>query len=274
MPYAEAGRVRLYYEVHGSGGPPVMLLAGLGQALESWGPSTAALASDHRVVVMDTRGLARSDRPDVPYTGAELAGDVAAVLNSAGLDRAHLVGHSMGGMIAMHTALEHPDRVRSLTLASAYAATDDWSRRLFEVRRTMIDALGLVEHFKLSTMFVFSPRAFREMRDWMASMEQARDATPPDMAPYLRQLQFCMEHDVTGRLDQIRAPTMVVVGAEDILTSPIQGRELADAIAGADYAEVPATSHGVIWENPEVFNGLVRSFVARVEEEAGRKEEA
>src|SRR6266568_1060117 len=131
MPHALSGDVRIHYTVDGDG-PPVLLIPGLGMSAATWTGVGGRLASTHRVIYADPRGSGESDTPDVPYTGEDVAADMVAVLDDAGVQRADVVGMSMGGMIAQHLALEHRDRVRSLTLVSTYAATDEWTRRVLD----------------------------------------------------------------------------------------------------------------------------------------------
>jgi 3-oxoadipate enol-lactonase len=261
MATAQNGGVGLYFEEHGAGNETIVLVPGLGLTARAWTGVIDELKSDYRVVAVDPRGAGRSDKPDIPYTGETSATDARAIFDAAGIDRGHFVGMSMGGMIGQEFAIRFPERVKSLVLASTYAALDAWSRRLFEVRKQMILELGLLDHFKLSIMFVFSPFAFRRMADQVAAIEASLTENPPDKNAYLRQLQYCMDHDTVGRLDQIRAPTLVVTGLHDILTSPIQGRELTDWIDGARYAEFADASHGLIFEEPGEFSRLVRDFV-------------
>src|SRR4051812_6158418 len=106
--------VSIYYEVHGAGGDPLLLLMGLGVDAHGWEMQLAAMAERHRVVLVDNRGVGRSDKPRGPYTTALLAEDALGALDAAGVHRAHVVGLSMGGMIAQELALAHPDRVGAL----------------------------------------------------------------------------------------------------------------------------------------------------------------
>lgn len=261
MATAQNDGVALYFEEHGAGDETIVLVPGLGLTAGAWTEVVDQLKDDYRVVAVDPRGAGRSDKPDVPYTGETNAADMRAIFDAVGIERAHFVGMSMGGMIGQEFAIRFPERVKSLVLASTYAATDVWSQRLFEVRKQMILELGLLDHFKLSIMFVFSPFAFRRMADQVAAIEASLTENPPDKNAYLRQLQFCMDHDTIDRLGQIRAPTLVITGLHDILTSPIQGRELTDWISGARYVEFPEASHGLIFEEVDEFSRLVREFV-------------
>jgi 3-oxoadipate enol-lactonase len=262
MPFADNGGVRLAYEEHGEG-QPIVLVPGLGLAGTALADTVAGLRDRYRVLTVDPRGAGGSDKPDVPYTGETFAQDLVAVFDAARLERAHLLGLSMGGMIAQEFAIRFPDRVGALVLLSTYAATDDWSRRLFEVRRTMIERLGLLQHFKLSIMFVFSPAAFRNMRERVRVIEDALMVNPPDERAYLRQIQYCLDHDARGRLGSISAPTLVVTGSADILTSRLQGRDLAESIRDAEYVEVPGASHGLFLEATGTLVEAVDAFARR-----------
>ena len=262
MPFAENQGASLYFEAHGEG-EPVLLVPGLGLTVGAWAQVTPRLAESHRVVLVDPRGAGLSDTPDIPYTGKLLAEDLCAVLDEAAVRRAHVVGLSMGGMMAQELAIGFPERVASLILLSTYAATDDWSRRLFEVRKLMIERLGLIDHFKLSIMFVFSPAAFRTMKGRVEAIERTLTTNPPDKRAYLRQVQFCLDHDTVDRLSAIAAPTLVVTGSHDILTSPLQGRDLAAWIPGAAYREYPGASHGLWMEQGDAFVDLVREWTGQ-----------
>jgi 3-oxoadipate enol-lactonase len=266
--YAENAGCRLYYEDYAAAiavddATPLVFVPGLGLTAAAWSGIAARAVATCRVIALDPRGAGRSDKPDVEYTGELFADDVAAVLDAARIEQADVVGLSMGGMIVQELAIRHPGRVRSLVLASTYAATDEWSRRVFEVRRTMIRELGIAEQFKLSILLITSPATFREYPEVVSLLERALTGDPPDERAYLRQLQYCMDHDTRDRLHEIRAPTLVINGANDILTSPFQGYELAASIPGAQYCELANGSHVLVFEEPDEFLDTVLEFVAR-----------
>jgi pimeloyl-ACP methyl ester carboxylesterase len=259
MPQALSGDVRIHYAADGDG-DPVLLIPGLGMSASTWSAVGSRLAASHRVLYADPRGSGESDTPDVPYSGELVAADMLAVLDDAGVDGAHVVGMSMGGMIAQHLALAHPERVRTLTLVSTYAATDEWTRRVLDGRRWLIDQGGLPAQFRISIFFVFSPRAFRELPDFIHGLEERLAEHPPDETAYRRQLDFCSSHDLSARLGELRIPTLVVTGGHDFLTSPFQGRELAELVPGARYEEVEGASHALIWERSELIAEMLDGF--------------
>lgn len=264
MPEAISEGVRINYAEWGAGEEAVVLLPGLGMSCQTWAVHAEALAPTHRVLAVDPRGSGASETPDHPYTADTVAADVGAVLDAAGVDSAHLVGQSMGGMIAQDFALAEPDRVRSLTLVSTYASTDKWSGRVLAGRRRLIEAGGLPLQFSMSVFFVFSPRSFRQIPEFIEGIEARLADDPPDEAAYLRQIDYCLGHDADAGLARLSLPTLVVAGAEDLITSAIQNRELAELIPGSRYEEFEHASHGLIWEEPERFSALLAEFLAGV----------
>lgn len=263
MPEVTRGQVSLHYESGGSGAT-IVLVPGLGMSCGVWADARARLEPSYRVIAVDPRGSGQSAKPPGPYTGADAADDLAAILDAEGVEQAHVVGMSMGGLIAQEVALCHPARVRSLVLVSTYAAADEWFRRAMSFRREVIERIGFAEQFRLAVLFVFSPKAFRTIPDFIAGLERRIAENPPEQEAYVAQLDYCLAHDATSRLGGVRAPTLVLTGSEDFLTSRFQGQQLAELIPGAEYREVPGASHGFVWEEPELFASLVSGFVDRV----------
>ena len=126
MPFADNAGIRIHYDSGGSGPETVVLVQGLGQPGAAWGPVTELLERSYRVVVVDPRGSGESDKPNEPYTADVVASDLAAAFDAAQVDQAHLLGVSMGGMIAQDFVIRSPERVKSLVLLSTFATPDDW----------------------------------------------------------------------------------------------------------------------------------------------------
>lgn len=250
MPFVVQDGAQIYYEVDGSGeGGTVVLVTGLGLSAKALAPMRASLVEKgYRVVALDPRGAGQSDKPAGPYLGETMAADVEAVFVGANTDTAHVVGFSMGGLIAQEYAIRYPHRIEKLVLASTYARADEWCLRILELRRELLTTLGPATHFKMSFLFVFSPYAFRHHREIIERIESMLATIP--LEPYLAQLQFCIDHDAQDRLTQIRAETLVTCGEHDILTSPFQSEELAAGIPNAQLLIVPLSSHGMLYERP------------------------
>ena len=262
MPYAENDGIKLHYAVHGSGTETVVLIPGLGLSGPAWGPVTELFKErSYRVLVVEPRGSGDSDAPDEEYTGETVATDLATVLDAADIDEAHLVGLSMGGMISQDFVLRSPTRVKSMVLLSTFGAPDQWFTRLFQFRRDLIHEMGILKHFRVYLMFVFSPFAFREIPDQISRIETSLQQRPPDTAAYLRQIDYCLEHDVSRELGGVQAPTLVITGSHDFLTPVPLGRELADAIPEAEYQQFEGASHGLWLEYSEELVGTCDQFI-------------
>lgn len=262
-PADDAATVPLAHQLWSADGDglPVLLIPGLGLTGAAWRPVAARL-DGRPVASLDPLGAGASPTPDVVYEPGVLVPGLLGVLDELGWERAHVVGLSMGGMLAQELALAAPERVASLALVSTYGASDEWSRRLFAIRRRMIVEDGMAAQFDLSILTVSSPRAFRTIRPLIDVIERGFREAPPVEHAYLRQIDFCVAHDALDRLATLAVPTLVVTGARDFLTSIEQARELADAIPGARLEAYPDASHALIFEETERFVGDLAGFLA------------
>jgi pimeloyl-ACP methyl ester carboxylesterase len=263
MPTTTRDGVRLHYERHGDAGDPLLLVMGLGSPLEFWEFQTPVLSRTHRVCVYDNRGVGRSDKPAGPYDVRTLADDAVAVLDACGFGRAHVVGLSMGGMIAQELAVRHSDRVGALVLAATYAKPDD------EVRATTGGGGGLdprtiepKQLFKLMMGMVLSPEFIARERDWLRAM---RDRILPMVSAegFVAQMAAVMAHDATAELHGIEAPTLILKPANDRLIPPRASDDLARAIPGATLVTFDQGSHGFNVEQADKFNRAVLDFLAQ-----------
>jgi len=260
MPIATHGDVRLHYEVSGDAADTVVLVPGLGMAGVMWAAVAEHLVDEFKLVIINPRGSGASDAPDAPYTPQIVAADLAAVLDDAGVDQAHIVGLSMGGCIAQDFAIRYPDRVLTLTMLSTWASSDDWITRLMEFRRDLIKSAGIKEQFRISFMVISSPFAFRDIPQQLQALEQAMYDNPPREHAYLRQIEYCIQHDSAAQLRVLEIPAQVITGSHDFLTPPTLGKELAGAL-DATYEEIEHGSHCLTIESPEHIADRIRGFV-------------
>lgn len=257
---ADSLGARIAFEVQGDGEEALVFLPGLGLPGQAFSLVTPAFIDRFRVITVDPRGAGQSDKPDEPYTSAVVAADLAAVLDAAEVEKAHIIGLSMGGMIGQTFALTAPQRVLSLVQLSTYAAVDGWSGRCLRLRRKLIEELGLMAQLDLSLLLVSCPKTVHRAEKLVEGFESMLRADPPPVEGYLRQLDYCLAHDTTARLSEIAAPTLVVTGSDDILTPSHQGAALADGIPGALFRVVDDASHALVWEFPDLFVELLDSF--------------
>jgi 3-oxoadipate enol-lactonase len=260
MPIATApDGTKLHYERHGESGEPLLLIMGLGGTIEFWQFQTPVLARRHRVAVYDNRGMGKSDKPRGPYDVATLANDALAVLDAAGFDRAHVVGISMGGMIAQELALRHPDRVGALVLAATYAKPDDDAKN-FASGPVDFSTVEPKQLFKVLMGLVLTPEFIAREKEWLRGLrERTLEAFVLD--GFLAQMQAALGHDTTAELDNLAAPTLVITGTADKLVPAKNSDVLASLISGAKLIKIEGGSHGFNVEMPDRFNDEVLRFL-------------
>ena len=245
MPSARNGTVSLHYESTGAG-VPVLLVMGLGMNATGWWRTVPVLcAAGLRVLTFDNRGVGRSDRPAGPYTTAMMADDAVAVLDAAAVERAHVYGISLGGMIAQEIALRHPDRIARLVLGATTPGGDgalpaDGETLEFFQRRGQMPA---EEAVWASVPYNYSTRTRAQHGDRIAQDVRQRLRYPIEPEPYTAQLAAALGHDTYDRLAQIRASTFVVHGQEDVMVPPANGRLLANLIPEARLLELRGAAH-------------------------------
>jgi 3-oxoadipate enol-lactonase len=258
---AHAGEADLYYEVSGAGSPTLVLVNGVGDPLEGWANQTADfLAAGLRVVSFDNRGVGRSSQPPGPYTSAQMAADLHAVVTAAGLDGFHLAGVSMGGVIAQEYALAHPANLRSLVLANTFAAADPFTRAAFQTWAQVAEAAGMPMMMRAQAPWIFSPGFYAEHPDRVAELiAEAEQSTQPAGA-FAAQTAALVDHDARDRLAGLTTPALVIAAADDIIIRPALSRELLEALPDATWTVVPG-GHAAFWENPGPWNQAVLEFV-------------
>src|SRR3954452_6725897 len=253
MPLAERDGARLYWEETGSG-DPVLLIMGLGMNATGWWRTIPVLAgAGFRGLAFDNRGVGRRDRPPGPYSVPQLADDAIAVLDTAGIGRAHVYGISLGGMIAQEIALRHPDRVGRLVLGAttpggARAQPAGEETLAFFRRRGEMPA---EEAVWASVPYNYSAATRRGHAGRIGEDIVQRLRSPIEPEPYPAQLAAAMGHDTAERLGAISAPTLVVHGEEDVMVPPPNGRVLAAEIPGAQHVSLPGAAHLYFTDAPD-----------------------
>lgn len=265
MPYQEVDGLRIHYLKQGAG-PTVLLLHGLGSCAEDWPFQFAALSGGtaapcpyFAVLACDLRGHGRTDAPPGPYSIEQMAGDVAGLLTALAVDAAHVVGLSLGGLVAQALAIEHPARVRSLVLVNTFARLRPQGLRgwVYLLYRALAMAVGGLEaQAEVVARGVF-PRPEQEpLRQLLAARLKANDP-----AAYRAVMRAIMRFDSRRDLGRIAAPTLVIAGADDTTVSLAAKRELAAGIPGARLEIVPNSGHATPLDQPEVFNRLLVEFL-------------
>jgi len=258
MPIATYDGAELYWEREGAG-PPLVLGAGLGGAGSWWDPNRAMLAERFTVVTFDQRGTGRSSR--VPVASIEqMAADLAAVLDAAGIEAAHYLGHSTGGAIGVAAALDHPGRLRSLLLYASTTHGDAYRRRVFALRQRLLEALGAEAYAQYTSLLLYPPYWINEHAGNLAVMEKQAAAALGAPAVQASRLAAILEFDRRADLGKIRIPTLVLCADDDILTPRYFSEEYARLIPGARSRWEPRGGHALSRTEPETFNRIALEF--------------
>lgn len=270
MPEVESGGARIHYEIHdetGGRGVPLLCIMGMGGSSKWWFPQVEGLRDRHRILTFDNRGVGRSDKPQGPYTMGQMAADALAVLDAAGVQRAHVMGISLGGMVAQHVALDAPERVSKLVLACTTAGGPTSVQPPAEVTSAFMSMGGMPmgdPRLLLEKLgWVIFPRPWLEQhRERVAELLEALAEEPAPMHALFGQLMAMVGHDTRARLPAISHETLVLSGDEDVLVPLANARILVEGIPNARLEVIEGTGHGFNLQAPEAFNRAVDDFLA------------
>ena len=244
-------------------GPAVLCIQGVGVAGSGWQPQVEALARHYRVLTFDNRGVGATPRGDSPLSIERMAADAAAVLDAEGIDRCHVVGHSMGGLIALAVALAAPTRVLSLSLLCTFADGAGPTRPTLRMIW-----LGTRSRLGTRTMRRMAMQQMLFPADWLRTIDRAalaerlnatfgRDlgASAPIVDEQLKVMGRC---NLTPRLAELAGiPTLVASGRHDPIAPPAFGRAIAAGIPGSRYVEFEDASHAVTIQQADRVNALL-----------------
>ena len=263
MPFAKVNDIDLHYTLEGDGEQTIVLINGLADDVESWFAQTDTfLSAGHRVLRIDNRGIGASSKPAGPYSSRMLADDAKALVDLLGVTDFHLMGVSMGGMIAQEYALAYPGDLRSATYACTYAAPGPFCSRMFAMWADMAPVLGVPFVMRDVTLWAFTLPFFEERPADLEEFETAMHYMDQPVHAYLAQLAVIQNHDTTDRLSQISVPSLVLAGEEDILIPVALSRRIHEGIPGSAWATTKG-GHACLWEHPDEFNQTFLEFVRR-----------
>jgi pimeloyl-ACP methyl ester carboxylesterase len=258
MPFVENLGARIHWDEEGSGAP-LLLIMGLGWPSHAWYRSRPILSEKYRTIALDNRGAGQSEAPPGPYSIAQMAADAAAVLNAARVNAAHILGVSMGGMIAQEFALQYPQKVRSLILGCTTPGGPHAVRAEQEASQVLITRGQDPDQFaKALSPFIYaagtSPQRIEEDT-------AVRWKWYPSGEAYFAQLQAIMAWDAYSRLAQISAPTLVIHGENDRLVPPENAKLIAARIPAAKLVMIPRASHIFTTDQPDAAHPAILEFL-------------
>lgn len=265
MPQVNVDGLTINYDVQGSG-EPLLLIPYLSADHACYAFQLPAYADHFSCIALDLPGTGESDRPPGPYSTEIYADQVAAFLGAIGIEQAHVAGVSLGAAVGMHLAARYPGRVRSLSLHSAWDSSDLYLKTIVELWRMAASTLPSVADAVVQAIFplCFTPEMYvgrPEDLDGLAEFVRGRPAQPLDA--FLAQTEAAMTHDVTPILGEISVPSLVTVGAHDLVCSPRFAERINGRIAGSELVIFEHLSHAGLHEDPETFNSATLEFLLR-----------
>jgi 3-oxoadipate enol-lactonase len=265
VPKAVVNGVELNYEEAGEG-PPLLLISGLGANRNAWATVVPVLSQQYRVITFDNRGTGQSEVPPGPYSMSDLAADTAALIDHLGIGPVPVVGWSMGGVILQALMVEHPGKVSRAVLLSTFPSytyvQHAWLDGLLALREQKVSPQVLAT---ASLPWGFTGFALSNHDAVKAMLELgAQDPEPTSTEGFAAQAHGIRRFNITEQLRTIKnVPTLVLVGAEDILTPPAQAIEMAQNIEGAELVILPRGSHGMVVEFGGAVVPVIQEFLAR-----------
>lgn len=255
----------MYYKVLGKDSPSVdtvVLSSGLGGVHGFWQPQLAMLAEQFRVVLYDQQGTGVS-QGEVPagYRMEDMADELAGLLNELHIDRCHIVGHALGGIIGLHLALRYPSRLQSLVVVNGWARLDSQTRRCFEVRQNLLLNSGLDAYAQAQPLFLYPADWLSANRDLLEQERQHQVAHFQGMENLLRRLEALMTSDLTDSLSQVIAPVLALSSKDDLLVPWHQSVSLAQALPHGEHQQMNYGGHAMSVTDSDTFNALLLAWL-------------
>jgi pimeloyl-ACP methyl ester carboxylesterase len=260
--FVDSNGTLIYYQVRGEG-TPLVLLMGFGADGNLWEQHVAEYQKHFRCIMLDNRGVGKSDAPKGPYNTAMMADDTVAVMDHLETEAAQVAGISMGGAIAQSLALNHPDRVKSLVLISTWPSFNNYARTVYENLKKIRTRVSTDDFMELLQLWIFAPPYYENhLEDLKAAQVGAlNNPSPQTKDGFEGQLDACINHDVVSKLHQIRIRVLITIGMMDIFTPPAFSDLLHAKIQGSQLVRFPMGGHVHHWEDLERFNRVTTKFL-------------
>lgn len=257
--FERSDTIGLNYRDEGAG-EPVLLIHGVGANLESWDGVLSYLSPHRRYLRFDQRGHGKSRHTPGPYSLSDLSGDAVALLDHFGIQRVSVIGFSLGGLVAQAIALDHPSRVRCLTLVSTIAdRTPDEQARVKE-RTEILAREGATKHLANAVDRWFTPEFAAAHPEVLEARRQQSLQNNPDC--YVAAYRVLAFSDLGDQLHRITAPTLIITGEKDVGSNPRMSDFMHRHITGSELHILPRLKHSVLLEAPDKIGGLIEPFLA------------
>ncbi|MBD2451902.1 alpha/beta hydrolase [Nostoc sp. FACHB-152] len=264
MPKVQVNGIDLFYEIKGTG-EPLLLIAGFMCDRAYWSLLMPSLISQYQVIRFDNRGIGQSSAPDSPYSIQQMANDAAALLDVLGIEKVHVIGHSMGGLIAQELALTYPQRIKSLILLSSFAKGNEKFNSIIKTWGDIAAKLDLELYEKVVLPWIFTddfyaiPGMVNQLIEWAINYPFA-----PTAHGLYHQSRAILHYDTTDKLKYIQCPTLVLVGRQDILTPVKFSEQLNQGIPNAELVIIEQGGHSFLIESPESVAQFILKFLKKI----------
>ncbi len=272
MPYAPVGDIEIYYEIHGPlDAPPLVLIGGWASYRWIWFRQIPVFKKKYKCIVFDNRGAGRSSKPDYPYTVEMFAQDTIGLLDALHIDSAHILGISMGGLIAQQIAISYPKKVRSLIIVSSHFGGPNQIRMDERTMALLIalptETISKEQARAMRYRATFTPQFLQENKSVIEQIDGWAEKYPTPLYAQVHQSAATAEFDAETQLNQIHAPTLIVHGDNDLAVPPKNAELIAERISESKLVFIKGGAHFSIIEKYEDFNNTVMEFIDEVEKE-------
>lgn len=267
MPRIDIGHITLNVEERGQGAA-FIFIPGLVGLLNAWEFQMAAFSTRYRCISFDHRGAGDSDKPKDSYRTELIAQDVIALMDTLGIDKAHVAGTSTGGTVLQHLAIDHPERLDCCIFSNTWIKADEYIVRVQTARKQIALAYGPEEYVKVSSLFTNGAMQFRHNLDRVMELERRSLATvaPPDVLA--ARLDMTMAHDRVADLHRIRNPSLIIGTRDDATVPSYQSEDLHKAVAGSKLVIVEEGGHYSYRRHWQAWNAIVDAFLKENEARA------
>ena len=258
--------VLIGYDTYGKrDGIPLLMIQGLGSDSRGWALQRLAMGRRYRCIAIDNRGVGTSTNAPHPFSLEQMARDAVSVLDAEGVDTAHVMGASMGGAIAQIVAVRHGERVRGLVLACTACRHHAWRRELLADWAAAVTDRGMSALSDEGLRWLIGPRVHRRFGPWINLLGRVVMQGDPEHFAAQVDAILALDDDVRFELRDVKAPTLVITGSQDMLTPFGDAEELAEMIPGARLRELRGAAHGLMVEQPNAYNSAVLEFLREVD---------
>jgi aminoacrylate hydrolase len=255
----------MHHEVHGQTdpeAPTVLLSSGLGGAAHYWAPQIPALAEHFRIVAYDQAGTGRSPGPlPAGYAIADMAAELGRLLDDLNIRKTHFIGHALGGLIGLQLALDRPALVHRMVLVNAWAKTHPHTLRCFAARKSLLLNTGIPAYVAAQPLFLYPAGWLADRQDWLAEQDAAGIEHFPPQQTVLQRIAAIEAFDLTARIAEIAAPTLVIATTDDILVPHTCSAALAASLPAGRLVLLDQGGHACNITDPAGFNTLTNAFL-------------